>query len=181
MGFNGKLMMIICILIIIASYGISQTIENYDVDNNWRIDFVDLQLVASYFGKANMIYDVNRDSFINILDLILVAKNINKLQQAQTPTITPAGGQFNNPITVSITSSDPQAIIYYTINLSDPTQGSKIYNGTMTISSATTLRARAYVAGMSASNITSAAFQIFSGNGPSIGAINLQSPSTIGV
>jgi hypothetical protein len=71
--------------------------------------------------------------------------------QEPVPTVSPASAS-NLPATVSITSIDPQAQIYYTTDGSVPGQSSTPYTGALTFSTKTTLRARAFRSGYLASD-----------------------------
>ena len=66
--------------------------------------------------------------------------------QEPMPTLAPAISS-NLPVTVSISSSDPQAQFYFTTDGSLPTQGSTLYTTSLAFSTRTTLRARAFRAG----------------------------------
>jgi hypothetical protein len=64
-------------------------------------------------------------------------------QLVPTPVMTPALAS-NLPVMVSISDSDSQAQIYYTIDGTLPTQSSTLYTGTLIFSTQTTLRAVAF-------------------------------------
>ncbi len=66
---------------------------------------------------------------------------LNGAQQAQPPVITPDGGAFAGPQQVTITSSTPNASIYYTTDGTIPTPASTLYTGPIAISTGTTIRA----------------------------------------
>jgi len=66
--------------------------------------------------------------------------------QEPVPTLTPSVGS-NLPAIVSISSSDPQAQIYFTTDGSLPTQSSTPYTSSLTISVPSSLRAVAFRAG----------------------------------
>lgn len=48
------------------------------------------------------------------------------------------------PVSVSITSSDPQAVLRYTLDGSSPTVNSSVYSGPLTLITATTVRTRSF-------------------------------------
>ncbi len=77
-----------------------------------------------------------------------------------TPTFSPAGGTYTNSQTVSIYCSTSGATIRYTLNGSTPISSSTIYTGPITISSTTTIKAKAFKSGMTASAIASATYTI---------------------
>lgn len=60
-----------------------------------------------------------------------------------TPEITPRGAWFTGSQTVAIASKTPGARIVYTLDGSEPTAGSTVYNGPFLISETTTVTARA--------------------------------------
>ncbi|MBN2202061.1 chitobiase/beta-hexosaminidase C-terminal domain-containing protein, partial [bacterium] len=77
-----------------------------------------------------------------------------------SPVITPDGGTFSNPVSVSLSTSTAGAAIYYTTNGSDPDESPTGYTAAFSVSSSLTVKARAYKSGMNASAVTSAAFTI---------------------
>lgn len=77
-----------------------------------------------------------------------------------TPTITPNGGAFTGPVTVTLADSTTEATIRYTLDGSEPTIGSVLYGGPFTLSSSATLKARAFASGMSDSAVAGANFTI---------------------
>ena len=50
----------------------------YDVNRDGNINILDLVLVGSHFGEEHTQSDVNRDGEVNILDLVLIAKNFDE-------------------------------------------------------------------------------------------------------
>lgn len=62
-----------------------------------------------------------------------------------TPTFSPAGGTYTTAQTVTITCTTNGATIYYTTNGSKPSASSTMYNGPITISETTTLKAIAII------------------------------------
>ncbi len=77
---------------------------------------------------------------------------------AATPTFDPPGGLYTNPVSVSISSATPGAIIYYTTDGSNPTTGSAVYTTPITISATTTLKAMATAPGLDNSFVASATY-----------------------
>lgn len=76
---------------------------------------------------------------------------------AVAPIVSPPGGSFTDPVTVSITSPTVGADIYYTTDASEPTTSSIAYSGPITVAETTTLKARAFV-GAEASVTTTVGF-----------------------
>ena len=64
------------------------------------------------------------------------------------PVITPATDLYYEPQTVTITCADADAVIRYTTDGSAPTENSTVYNAPFTISTTTTITAKAWKDGM---------------------------------
>jgi alpha-tubulin suppressor-like RCC1 family protein len=72
----------------------------------------------------------------------------------QQPGFSPVPGGYLSPITVTISSGTPGAALFYTLDGSDPTQSSSPYSQPLSLTSATQVRARAYLDGYPASAVT---------------------------
>ncbi len=79
-----------------------------------------------------------------------------------TPSFSPAGGTYSTAQSVTISSATSGATIRYTTNGSDPTSSSTVYTGPITISTTTTLKAKAFKSGLADSGIASATYTISS-------------------
>lgn len=77
-----------------------------------------------------------------------------------TPTITPNGGAFSAPVSVTLADSTAGATIHYTTDGSEPTSSSPLYSGAFALSTSTTVKARAFASGMTDSAVASATFTI---------------------
>ncbi|UCG74247.1 MAG: chitobiase/beta-hexosaminidase C-terminal domain-containing protein, partial [Chromatiales bacterium] len=78
---------------------------------------------------------------------------------AATPVMTPAGGVFEGPVQVSLSTATSGATICYTLDGTDPDEASLEYSGTpVPISVDAKLKAKAFKAGLNASGIASADF-----------------------
>jgi hypothetical protein len=74
------------------------------------------------------------------------------------PAVSPAGGDFNNSVAVTLTDADPDADIFYTLNGTAPTIHSWHYRSPITLTNSVTLRALAAKPGAVSSGAASAAF-----------------------
>jgi uncharacterized repeat protein (TIGR03806 family) len=74
------------------------------------------------------------------------------------PIISPAGGTFNNSVTVTISNSVPGPSIYYTLDGTTPTTNSTLYTGSFVLTNSTLVQAIAAQPGAVNSAVTSASF-----------------------
>lgn len=81
-------------------------------------------------------------AILNYIQSEVVEKTYTKTPAA--PVISPASCTFNEPLTVTITA-ESGATIYYTTDGSTPTNESTPYTGPFTVSTTTTVKAKAYV------------------------------------
>ena len=77
-----------------------------------------------------------------------------------TPTFSPAGGTFTEAQTVEINCTTEGATIYYTLDGTNPTTSSSVYNSAISISTNTTVKAMAAADGYENSDVASATYTI---------------------
>ncbi|MCA9428064.1 MAG: chitobiase/beta-hexosaminidase C-terminal domain-containing protein, partial [Candidatus Omnitrophica bacterium] len=77
-----------------------------------------------------------------------------------TPSIIPPGGSSSGPQQVSISTTTTGASIYYTTNGTTPNQNSTPYSGIFTLNNSATVKAKAYKAGHTPSDVATAQFTI---------------------
>jgi hypothetical protein len=117
--------------------------------------------------KNSGVIDLNIDGdfvikFINVnnSDGQVVVDNVEwtafNPNMVATPVLSHPSGQYFSSIDVGITCETPNSTIYYTTDGSDPDESSSVYADPITISTNTTLKARAYAPGMEPSNIAQA-------------------------
>lgn len=75
-----------------------------------------------------------------------------------TPAITPPAGAYSAPRLIAITSTTSGATIRYTLDGAEPTERSAVYQVPFLLTATTTVKARAFKAGMNASSAASAAY-----------------------
>jgi uncharacterized repeat protein (TIGR03806 family) len=76
------------------------------------------------------------------------------------PTITPAGGVFNGPVSVTLQAPVTNATLHYTLDGSLPTVGSLLYSATLSVTNSLTLRASAFAPGYTNSVAAKGVFTI---------------------
>jgi hypothetical protein len=82
-------------------------------------------------------------------DEVLISTGI----QVEAPTFSPAAGQYAGTQTVTIATDTPGTKIYYTTDGTEPTTGSELYTGTVSVPVATTLKAYAVRTGFLDSDV----------------------------
>ena len=87
-------------------------------------------------------------------------------QTVTTPVISPGGGDFTKAQTVEISCETEGAVIYYTLDGSQPTAESQQYTGAITVSSSLTIKAIAVKEGMNDSATATAEFTITKAENP---------------
>ncbi len=81
--------------------------------------------------------------------------------QASAPTFTPAGGTYSSAQEVTLSSTTPNAAIYYTIDGSAPTTNSNLYGGAIAVPAGSeTINAFVVASGYSPGNVTPATYTI---------------------
>ena len=88
------------------------------------------------------------------------------MSSVSTPVISPAGGSFSAPVTVTLSSATSGATIRYTTDGSAPSASSTVYSAPFQVASSATLRAIAMKTGLNDSAISTATFTIGSSNPP---------------
>jgi len=79
---------------------------------------------------------------------------------AATPVVTPAGGTYAGPQTVTITSASPNVKIYYTTAGNAPTTSSPVYSGPLTVATSGKIYAMAAQTGYTTSPIVTEVYTI---------------------
>jgi len=77
-----------------------------------------------------------------------------------TPTFDPPAGQYTEGQTVTISCATPAADIRYTTNGADPTSVSTLYSSPLSVTSTTTVKAKAFKTGQNSSQVASATYNI---------------------
>lgn len=91
---------------------------------------------------------------------------ISSTQTVASPVFNPAGGTYTSTQSVTITCATSGAQIRYTTDGTEPTASSALYSAALTISSTTTVKAKAFVSGMNSSATISQTYTINSAQTP---------------
>lgn len=87
---------------------------------------------------------------------------IGNSQTVATPVFSPAGGSYTSAQTVTITCATSGAEIRYTTDGTEPTASSALYSSPITVSSTATIKAKAFMTGMSSSTTVTQTYTISS-------------------
>ena len=111
-----------------------------------------------------LIYNVTAGSSNQYAQLVKVEfyYNTGGNPTCATPTFSPAAGTYTSAQSVTISSATEGATIYYTTDGTEPTTNSTQYNGAISVSSSTTIKAIATVAGYDNSSVATATYTIVS-------------------
>ena len=80
--------------------------------------------------------------------------------QVAAPTFSPGAGTYSDSVTVSLSCATSGATIRYTMDGSEPTSSSAVYSSPLTLTSATTVKAKAFKDGMTDSEVASATYAV---------------------
>ena len=81
------------------------------------------------------------------LSMLMVSCNKPVPLKIKTPVVNPVGGTYTQAQNVTITCETPSVEIRYTLDGSEPSKSSTLYNGTINITSSATLTAKAFKTG----------------------------------
>ncbi|MEW6155826.1 MAG: chitobiase/beta-hexosaminidase C-terminal domain-containing protein [Verrucomicrobiota bacterium] len=84
----------------------------------------------------------------------------DSIPETPPPTLSPSGGTFYGHASVTLGSDTSAAVIYYTMNGTDPTENSARYEGPIRVSRTSTLKAIAIAPGLNASAVVAQEFKI---------------------
>lgn len=105
-------------------------------------------------------YQGNRNPFVDHPEWVTTIYGGVQVFTCATPTISPAGGIFATPQTITIATTTPDADIYYTIDGTTPTSASLVYTTPFILYDDVTVKAIATKSGFEDSEVASANFVI---------------------
>ncbi len=115
-------------------------------------------------GSGDVGVQLNADSTANIYILAtnngLGAYKFTPPAKVATPVFAPAAGTYYDSVDVAITVNTVNAKIYYTLDGTTPTDTSTLYSAPIKFTDTTTIKAVAYLAGMTPSDVNSATYNI---------------------
>jgi alpha-tubulin suppressor-like RCC1 family protein len=80
------------------------------------------------------------------------------LSAPAAPVIDPPGGAYTPPQTIAISAADPQAVVRYTLDGSDPSAASVLYTSPFVLDGSATVKARAFRTGASPGAVAEATY-----------------------
>jgi hypothetical protein len=92
-----------------------------------------------------------------------VSATFTSLNNTAAPSISPAGGTYATPPTVTMKDASAGAVIYYTTDGTTPTNASTVYTGPITVNSSETISAIAVAPGLSLSTTVTQVYATQSG------------------
>jgi len=101
----------------------------------------------------------------------------NDLPTIATPTILPNGGTFTDSVSITLASATDGAVLFYTLDGSEPTESDNQYSVPFDLTSSATLKVKGFLGGYNASTVSSASFTIESSSNttPTLSVIGNQS------
>ena len=120
-------------------------------DTDWTNMYYKITYNVTVSGTSN--------KFIQFVGAVFYTGEGGQPQETvATPTFSPGNGTYFEPQSVTISCTTEDASIYYTIDGNDPDESSLLYSDPLTISETTTLKAKAFKSGYTASGIATATY-----------------------
>jgi alpha-tubulin suppressor-like RCC1 family protein len=92
--------------------------------------------------------------------------------QVATPTLNPVPGSYSSPQSITLGSATSGAAIRYSLDGTEPTEGSPLYVSPLQVATTTTILARAFKAGLDPSEVVSGTYAIAATAAVEAGAIH---------
>lgn len=132
---------------------VTSNMNTYSFDFTMPADDSSVQLVFGMGNVDGLGYAESHDIYIDNVSL----RDLPPITSA--PTFSVENGTYSSPLKVAISSSTEGATIRYTTDGTDPTEASPVYNGPITVSSNTTVKAYAVKDGLAPSKIFGATYK----------------------
>ena len=115
-------------------------------------------LYEKFAPYSNSASNMGGTNYFFYLDIFVKSSDVTPV--VSLPSFNPAGGDYSSTQNVSISCATEDAVVYYTIDGSNPTEESNVYTSPIQVSSSTTIKAFAKKDGMMNSGIASATYNI---------------------
>ena len=146
-------------------YNGTYTYNNTTIDQSYFDNIQRLIPPTVSFDTTSKSYN-GQDTNISVQALTGPSSNMPAILKVKPESVIPeasiVGGLYYDPISVSLSTTQPNAIIYYTIDGSTPTSQSQIYTTPIFINSNTTMtiKARSYSDGYLPSQVMTQTYQV---------------------
>jgi hypothetical protein len=143
-----------------------QTIDILDASSG---AILDSQAITDFNNGVYLVWNLTghvlirltRNAGLNVvLNGIFLDEASPGLSPMAAPLITPNGGKFSQPVSVTLATTTVGAVIRYTVDGSEPTTASTKYTEPFTVSVSSLVKAKAFANGLAESATTSAAFTL---------------------
>ena len=126
--------------------------------NNWLLNGATNRYVGVYNGNDWRCYTSTTGNIASTR--IAFYKYTTNLNAVATPTFSPEAGTYNGTQNITISCATADATIRYTLDGTDPTETSTEYTTAIEVSANTTIKAKAWKNGLTASEIATAEYVI---------------------
>ena len=173
-----------------TDFKLLNAVGNYDTEGLWRIKTHDTGYTVNNASSASR--SIQKHSSTNMFGpyadgqdvvAIYVEKSDEPVEpeQVATPTFDPAEGEYTEAQTVTITCETEGAAIHYTVDGTEPTAESPVYNEAIAVGQTMTIKAIAMKEGMTDSEIAEVTYTIVPAEPVATPTLSLVSGSYTGV
>jgi hypothetical protein len=124
----------------------------------WNSDMASDRDAVGTYTKFSVPTIADGKVFVPTLGGTLVVYGTGKW--TASPTISPASGTYNQPVTVTITDTFPGTKIYYTLDGTNPTTSSTLYSGPFKVTPSVQVKAAAIASGYGLSAVNEADYVV---------------------
>ncbi|HLV78967.1 MAG TPA: chitobiase/beta-hexosaminidase C-terminal domain-containing protein, partial [Chthonomonadaceae bacterium] len=156
----------------VSDDGVRLFVNGQEIINDWTyhaptVDTGTIHLVAGKSYAIKLEYFQGGGGSVMQLYWSDAGEGVEVIPQSQlysghvaAPIIAPTGGNFTGSVSVSMSEATPGASLTYTTDGTTPTTASTPYNAPFSVSATTTVKARAFKAGLTPSLTTKAVFTL---------------------
>ena len=132
--------------------------DKFTLSVNWLLNSATSRYVGVYNGQDWRCYTSNTSN--NAATRTAFYKYNGNVNAVATPTFSPVAGTYNGTQNITIACATEDATIRYTLDGTDPTDASTEYTAAIEVSASTTIKAKAWKDGLTASEIATAEYVI---------------------